>query len=328
MINGQIKLDMLEFIAGCGGAPGMGIAAGCTLAEWSKSSGWSKDTGGERDASGAPVRAQDGVLKELWDQVYTAEREKASLEMMFPGLCMGHQEALPVGGTGQAGCSAGAGGSDGGEWQGVLDQLASGIQADLDREPTNPRGPAAESAFPPSEPLAGDRAGGGGGGLRGLGLGAHRLWAGAKSTSELAAAVGCAVGITVGSTAASIGQSAAAVSQTAVNAAAAAAAELAAGGPTRYSLTINPGELLPEVKTIVVIPRQLTLEGLIDGIRDALLPLQPHHQARKRLEGAPLALTINTYIVTKFSDVPAVATVDVHRAETLGWSGPLPPTEL
>ena len=69
-----------------------------------------------------------------------------------------------------------------------------------------------------------------------------------------------------------------------------------AGGP-RYCLTVNPGELLTETQTFTLAPKAKTLEALLEAVRAALLPLQPHHQARRRLQEAKLALTVNCSVV-------------------------------
>ena len=229
----------------------------------------------------------------------------AWLQMMFPGL------AMPA--------AAGAGAAGGGEWQGVLDGLATTIQGEVNLSA------AAAAAPPPATATSGS-------GSSRLGLGLGRLWDEAKATvgiplSEQATQAAQAA-------AASLAGTAAAAKAGAANAAAAAsdfAPRTVAAVPS-WRLTLNPGELISEAQTVQVAlhPKdgEPTLERLIDGIKAALLPLQPHHQARKRLEGSELALTINTYIVGQLAEVPLVCTVDVHRAETLGWVGHVPPTGL
>jgi len=44
-----------------------------TISDWAKSSVWAADTGGEKDENGAPLRAQDGIWREMWDAVVEAE---------------------------------------------------------------------------------------------------------------------------------------------------------------------------------------------------------------------------------------------------------------
>eukprot|EP01044_Picomonas_judraskeda_P002752 COSAG03_NODE_208_length_10612_cov_35.757158_4_plen_298_part_00 len=160
VINGQIKADMANFLrSGFGSAwnPAMidqsetgpeappfsnaKMIAAAGLAEWTKTSGWARDTGGEIDpVTGAPVRAQDGVLKDLWGEVLAEEQQRAELLAMFPDLQLSPEAARGdsvrpsdpprAGQQEDAGTGTGAHES-GGEWQGVLSNLAAEISMDM-----------------------------------------------------------------------------------------------------------------------------------------------------------------------------------------------------
>lgn len=201
VINGQIKADMRNFLrSGFGSAwnPAMidqseagpeappfsnaKMMAAAGLAEWTKTSGWARDTGGEIDpVTGAPVRAQDGVLKDLWGEVLAEEQQRAELLTMFPDLQLspeGRDSALSSPRIQQD--YAGMGAHDpGGEWQGVLSNLAAEISMDMSAQ--------FEQQQQQQRVIA--QAGAGAEGERGepRGLGSKLLGIGRKKRAELAA---------------------------------------------------------------------------------------------------------------------------------------------
>ena len=163
VINGQIKADMRNFLRsgfGCAWNPAMidtsetgpdappfsnaKMMAAAGLAEWTKTSGWARDTGGEIDpVTGAPVRAQDGVLKDLWGEVLAEEQQRAELLTMFPDLQLSpeardsslssprSQQQQQDQQLQQLQQGSGSGDGSGGEWQGVLSNLAAEISMDM-----------------------------------------------------------------------------------------------------------------------------------------------------------------------------------------------------
>jgi hypothetical protein len=67
MLNGQILDDMKALLAKDPAA---------SLSGWAKTSEWATDTGGAKDASGAPIRAQNGVWRLLWQRAGGAATEE------------------------------------------------------------------------------------------------------------------------------------------------------------------------------------------------------------------------------------------------------------
>jgi len=57
ILDNQIIEDMVEF-----------IKRGKNFATWAIESTWASDTGGEKDENGAPIRAQGGKWRELWEK--------------------------------------------------------------------------------------------------------------------------------------------------------------------------------------------------------------------------------------------------------------------
>lgn len=199
VINGQIKADMRNFLrSGFGSAwnPAMidqseagpeappfsnaNMMAAAGLAEWTKTSGWARDTGGEIDpVTGAPVRAQDGVLKDLWGEVLAEEQQRVELLTMFPDLQLSAEARDSSLSSPRSQQQEHSGNDSGaGEWQGVLSNLAAEISMDMgstiaaqsDQQQSAQSGVGAEGES--SEPR---------------GLGSKLLGIGRKKRAELAA---------------------------------------------------------------------------------------------------------------------------------------------
>ena len=62
-VNREIIDDMVDF-----------IRRDKDFTTWVIKSEWAHDTGGEKDANGAPIRAQDGIWKELWKRATEIDR--------------------------------------------------------------------------------------------------------------------------------------------------------------------------------------------------------------------------------------------------------------
>jgi leucyl aminopeptidase (aminopeptidase T) len=90
-VHRQIQADMLAYClaaaaetqaaaaaAGETGELRAAAAAACSLPGWAKSSQWARSTGGELDEHGAPVRAQTGVWKDLWDYTLASSHAAAA----------------------------------------------------------------------------------------------------------------------------------------------------------------------------------------------------------------------------------------------------------
>jgi hypothetical protein len=90
-VHRQIQADMLAYClaaaaetqaaaaaAGETGELRAAAAATCSLPGWAKSSQWARSTGGELDEHGAPVRAQTGVWKDLWDYTLASSHAAAA----------------------------------------------------------------------------------------------------------------------------------------------------------------------------------------------------------------------------------------------------------
>ena len=201
VINGQIKADMRNFLrSGFGSAwnPAMidqaetgpeappfsnaKMLAAAGLAEWTKTSGWARDTGGEIDpVTGAPVRAQDGVLKDLWGEVLAEEQQRVELLAMFPDLQLSPEardsSLSSPRSQQQEHTGAGANDAGAGEWQGVLSNLAAEISMDMGATP------AARS----DQQQSGSGQAGTGAEGEPRGLGSKLLGLGRKKRAELAA---------------------------------------------------------------------------------------------------------------------------------------------